>query len=86
MKKQINNSYYKLCIIEYLRLSELNQEQFEDFLKKSVIGYAKQSDVIKFMRKEIFPLKRNTIKWCLKYFDKNDGEVCYATILKKLKL
>lgn len=88
MKKSINTSYYKLCIYEYIRLSHLTQKQYEIFLHKNVTdsGFADFCDVVKFMRKEIFPLKRETIKWCLHYFDRNSDDIYYVTILKKLKL
>ncbi len=85
-KKKVNNSYYKLVILEYIRRT-LTPEEFEVYLKEVVpgSGFAKLPDVIKFMRKEIFPLKRENIQWCITYFDRNMNEVNYNTILKKLK-
>ncbi len=86
-KKHINIYYYKLCIFEYLRLSNLDQKQFEDYLREKITGneYADVSNVITFFQKEIFPLKRETVQWCMNYFDRNADHINLATILEKIK-
>lgn len=74
---------FRYYIYQYLRLAHLSQSQFEELLQKEVV-FGEVADYIDFFRKEIFPLKTETVKWCYHYFDKNENEVNYNTILKEI--
>jgi hypothetical protein len=84
-KKKLNTAFYRLLAIQYLRFGLTNNE-FETLLRKdkNIAEFESVSDAIRYMRKEVFPLNKKTLRWCIKYLDHNSDYCNFASIIKEL--